>query len=318
MVFKQGYDESVLSFKNRERQQKEKYMEYVIIGMVCAIILFFVIVNICDMNRFVVKEYVFTSDKVPKEFKFAFLSDLHDKRYGPDNKKLLQAIEKASPAVLLVGGDMIVASPGEKNANAHSFMQKLSQKYTIYHGMGNHEYRSDLYREEYGNMYDEYSRPLLEQGVVFLRNQKVLLEEYNVEVCGVEIDRKYYKRFTVRSMEASYLKGLLGEKDEKHYEILLAHNPDYFPQYANYGADLTLSGHEHGGLIRMPFLGGIASPAVRFFPKYDGGIFDIGKSKMVVSRGLGTHTLPVRIFNPAELIIIRIVPACKDAEKQIK
>ena len=68
----------------------------------------------------------------------------------------------------------------------------------------------------------------------------------------------------------------------------------------------------------MPFLGGIASPAVRFFPKYDGGIFDIGKSKMVVSRGLGTHTLPVRIFNPAELIIIRIVPACKDAEKQIK
>ena len=112
--------------------------------------------------------------------------------------------------------------------------------------------------------------------------------------------------------------GWLLQKEENYYEILLAHNPDYFPQYCQYGADLILSGHVHGGLVRIPFLKGIASPAVRFFPRYDGGLFTEGKSNMVVSRGLGTHTLPVRIFNPAELVVIRLIPACKEEEKNIK
>ncbi len=287
-------------------------MEYIILGIFIALILFFLIVNICDMNRFVVREYTFASDKVTKEITFAFLSDLHDKKYGKNNGKLTEAIGKVNPDVLLVGGDMIVASPEEPNQNAKKLMQTLAEDYRIYHGMGNHEYRSDLYREKYGEMYDEYSRPLLNKGVTFLRNEAVLLEEYNIEIRGVEIDRKYYKRFTVRHMDESYLEEILGKNNGSHYEILLAHNPDYFKQYKDYGADLTLSGHVHGGLIRMPLMGGIASPAVRFFPKYDGGLFTEDKSNMVVSRGLGTHTLPVRIFNPAELVVIRIKPACKE------
>lgn len=293
-------------------------MEYIILGILIALILFFFIVNICDMNRFVVREYTFSSEKVKKEVTFAFLSDLHDKKYGKNNAKLLDAIDNAKPDALLVGGDMIVATPGKENRNAKAFMNTLAEKYTIYYGMGNHEYRSDLYRDEYGDMYDEYSKPLLERGVVFLRNRKVVLEDYNIEISGVEIDRKYYKRFTVRHMDDSYIEEILGENSGSYYEILLAHNPDYFKQYASYGADLTLSGHVHGGLIRMPLLGGIASPAVRFFPKYDGGLFTKDNSNMIVSCGLGTHTLPVRIFNPAELIIIRIKPACKEEEKQIK
>lgn len=293
-------------------------MEYIILGIVIALILFFLIVNICDMNRFVVRKYTFSSDKVKKEITFAFLSDLHDKKYGKNNSKLLDAIDKVKPDALLVGGDMIVASPEETNTNAKELMNTLAQKYTVYHGMGNHEYRSDLYREKYGEMYDEYSKPLMERGVIFLRNKAALLAEHNIEIRGVEIDRKYYKRFTVRHMDDSYMEEILGKNEGTHYEIFLAHNPDYFNQYKDYGADLTLSGHVHGGLVRMPFFGGIASPAVRFFPKYDGGLFTKEKSNMVVSRGLGTHTLPVRIFNPAELVVIHLKPACKEQEKQIK
>ena len=287
-------------------------MEYIILGIVIALILFFFIVNICDMNRFVVREYTFTSEKVTKAVTFAFLSDLHDKKYGKDNYKLLKAIDAVKPDVVLVGGDMIVARPERPNFNAKAFMKELAKKYTVYHGMGNHEYRSDLYREDYGEMYDEYSKPLMEQGVKFLRNEAVVLEDYNVEIRGVEIDRKYYKRFTVRQMDDSYMEEILGVNGGSHYEILLAHNPDYFKQYAFYGADLTLAGHVHGGIVRMPFMGGIASPAVRFFPKYNGGLYRQGKANMIVSCGLGTHTLPMRIFNPAELAVIRIKPACKD------
>lgn len=293
-------------------------MEHIILGILIALILFFFIVNICDMNRFVVREYTISSEKVKKEATFAFLSDLHDKKYGKNNAKLLAAIDNVKPDALLVGGDMIVATPGKENRNAKAFMNTLAEKYTIYHGMGNHEYRSDLYRDEYGDMYDEYSKPLLERGVVFLRNHKVVLEEYNIEIRGVEIDRKYYKRFTVRHMNDTYLEEILGKNDGSHYEILLAHNPDYFMQYAGYGADLILSGHVHGGIIRMPWFGGIASPAIRFFPKYNGGLYQKENVKMIVSCGLGTHTLPVRIFNPAELVVIRLKPACKEEEKHIK
>lgn len=287
-------------------------MEYIILGIFIALLLFFLIVNIRDMNRFVVREYTFVSDKITKEITFAFLSDLHDKRYGKGNIKLLDAIENAKPDALLVGGDMIVASPGEENANAKAFMRALAEKYTIYYGMGNHEYRSDLYREKYGKMYDEYMTPLVEQGVKILRNETVYLEEYNLRIRGAEIDRKYYKRFVVRHMEDAYLTEILGENDGNCYEILLAHNPDYFKQYASYGADLTLSGHVHGGIIRLPLVGGIASPAVRFFPRYNGGLYQKENANMIVSCGLGTHTLPMRIFNPAELIVIRLKPACKE------
>ena len=88
----------------------------------------------------------------------------------------------------------------------------------------------------------------------------------------------------------------------------MAHNPDYFEEYAAWGADLVLSGHVHGGMMRLPILGGVVSPAFKLFPKYDGGLFQQGKSTMILSRGLGMHTIPIRIFNPGELILLKICP----------
>ena len=117
-------------------------------------------------------------------------------------------------------------------------------------------------------------------------------------------------------MEAKYLTDTLGRTKTEKYEILLAHNPDYFPEYAGWGADLVLSGHVHGGMMRLPLIGGVVSPAFKFFPKYDGGMFRIGKSVMILSRGLGMHTIPVRIFNPGELVYLKLCPA-KEAEEKI-
>ena len=79
-------------------------------------------------------------------------------------------------------------------------------------------------------------------------------------------------------MDAAYLKRLLGKPSAGEYNILIAHNPDYFPAYAEWGADLVLSGHVHGGIMRLPLLGGVLSPALRLFPKYDGGLFQEGGS----------------------------------------
>ncbi|SHH94836.1 metallophosphoesterase [Clostridium grantii] len=88
--------------------------------------------------------------------------------------------------------------------------------------------------------------------------------------------------------------------------ILLVHNPKYFEKYSNWGADLIFSGHVHGGIIRLPYLGGLLSPDRRFFPKYDNGVYENNGNKMIVSRGLGNSHLNLRINNKPELIVVTL------------
>ena len=88
---------------------------------------------------------------------------------------------------------------------------------------------------------------------------------------------------------------------------MLAHHPAYFDAYASWGADLTLSGHLHGGMIRLPFVGGLVSPQMRLFPKYDKGLYTKKGKKLIVSAGLANHTVNIRINNPPELVVIDFV-----------
>ena len=92
----------------------------------------------------------------------------------------------------------------------------------------------------------------------------------------------------------------------KEYEIVLAHNPNYFDTYVQWGADLVLSGHVHGGSVILPFLGGVISTTYELFPKYDFGNFKRGKADLVLSRGLGMHTIKVRLFNRPEVSVITL------------
>ena len=174
--------------------------------------------------------------------------------------------------------------------------------------MGNHEYRLGLYPEQYGDMYDRYMEELSQMGIEPLVNERAQLPDVNVSVCGVAIGKEYYRRFHSRRMEPEYLTELLGEPSRDSYQILIAHNPEYFDAYAAWGADLVVSGHVHGGIMRLPFLGGVLSPNLTLFPKYDGGRFEQNGSVMLLSRGLGTHTIPLRIFNPGELPVIHMKP----------
>lgn len=288
---------------------------FIIIAICIAIILLaLLIVDIVDLNRFVVRKYDIKSDKIEKDFTFVMISDLHNKDYGNGNEKVFQEIKKADPDFIIIAGDIITAHPKQKNLNAKAFVQKLASEYTVYYGMGNHEYRAGLYPEDYGNMYEEYMSILQEAGANVLINDSVELPEYGIRIAGLQIDRRFYKRFRVVKMEDDYISSEIGPHSEKDFEILIGHNPDYFPMYAKYGADLSLSGHVHGGLIRIPVWGGIASPGVRFFPKYNGGMYTIGDKKCIVSCGLGTHSIPLRMFNPGELSVV----TCAKEEKRIK
>lgn len=274
----------------------------IVVGVICLSVTAF------DCNRFVTVTYALKSDKVTKPCRMVLLSDLHNKSFGKDNSRLIKRIDALAPDEILVAGDMLTATDGHDYSPALQLMEHLAGKYRIHYGMGNHEYRLGLYPEEYPGMYEGYLQGLRSAGIEPLINERTYLPAWNVDVCGVQIDRRFYKHFRKAGMETSYLTKLLGDPREDAFQILIAHNPAYFETYGDWGADLVVSGHVHGGIMRLPVLGGVLSPSLTLFPKYDGGRFERGKSTMILSRGLGSHTLPLRIFNPGELVVIDLVP----------
>ncbi len=279
--------------------------------LLLVLILFLVVilwVMIYDSSRFVVVRHEIRDRRIGGHYRVVFLSDLHNKQFGKKNARLLKAIEDTDPDAVLVGGDMINGKPGEKLEGMVDLLRSLKEKYPVYYANGNHEHRLKLYPGTYGDAAERYEKALSELGIEPLLNCHVQLPGVNLAIYGSEIDKYYYKRFSVPDMRPDYLAGLLGHPRQEVYTILLAHNPDYFPRYAQWGADLVLSGHVHGGIIRIPFWGrGLLSPNVRLFPKYDGGVYQEGSSTMILSRGLGIHTIPFRLFNPGELIVIDFV-----------
>lgn len=279
-----------------------------ILTIIGVIICFFLLVMCYDCNRFVTVRYELKSKKIARECAFVLLSDLHNKSFGKQNERLLKKIDELAPEAILTAGDMLTSAEGEEYRVAVGLMERLGAKYPVYYGMGNHEHRMGLNRERYGNIYETYMESLHNAGIEPLINENVDLVSSNINICGLQMDRCYYKHFSKYPMQGNYLRDTLGPSKKDKFQILIAHNPDYFEEYAEWGADLVVSGHVHGGLMRLPVLGGVVSPKLTFFPKYDGGRYEKGESVMILSRGLGTHTLPIRIFNPGELIVIRLSP----------
>lgn len=280
-----------------------------IFAAVFAVICICLAAAVWDSNRFVTVTYDIKSDKITKPCRLVLLADLHNKSFGKGNKRLLTAIDEVSPDGILVAGDMLTAIRGADYSHALALMEKLSAKYRVYYGMGNHEYRLGLYPDDYPGMYEGYMSGLKGAGIEPLINGTAYLPECNIAVCGAQIDRAFYRHFRRKSMETTYLPKLLGTPDRNMFQLLIAHNPVYFDAYAEWGADLVVSGHVHGGIVRLPVFGGVLSPAITLFPKYDGGMFTENESTMILSRGLSSHTPPVRIFNPGELIVIDLKPA---------
>ena len=187
-------------------------------------------------------------------------------------------------------------------------VKALSSRYRIYYGLGNHESKMQEDTERFGDKFDQLMRAVDGRNVRVLQNESVDLPEYNIRMTGLDLDLDYFAHFRIKKMKENYLQETLPECDDRKCNILIAHNPDYFEDYARWGAQLVLSGHVHGGIMRLPVLGGVIAPSYKIFPKYDGGVYRSGAAVMLLGRGLGSHTLPFRFFNPAELYEVVLKP----------
>lgn len=249
-------------------------------------------------------------DHCEAEINLVFLSDLHNKIYGRNNEKLFQAIKNTHPDLILIGGDMLVGRENTRYAYepALQFVSRLPQICPVYYANGNHEQRMKESPQLYGNAYFTYRTHLQKAGVQFLENDHIIREirGRKIQITGLELPMRMYRKFRKPSLTPADIEHCVGKKKEDLYQILLAHNPSGFPAYKAWGADLVLSGHLHGGIIRLPGIGGVITPQAVLFPKYSGEMTSEDGHTIIVSRGLGTHTVNIRFLNEAELIVIHL------------
>lgn len=256
-----------------------------------------------------------TTDKISCDrLKIALLTDLHNHDYGNGNEPLLNAIDAFAPDIVCFSGDMVTSGwdVSFDFSKTVRFIEQIAAKYPVYYGFGNHEQAFNEDRKKFPHEFDDLKSAMDKAGVPLLDNERVVLPQYNVEICGLNLEYAFYRKVRPKHLDPGLLPELLGDPDPSRYTILLAHNPDHFPAYARWGADLVLSGHVHGGIINLPGIGGLVSPGIRFFPKYDAGIFTEGSSTMYLSRGIGSHSIPIRINNKAEIVCLTIQKGSKD------
>lgn len=261
-----------------------------------------------ELRQFKVTPYYLQSGKVSHPMRFAVLADLHAHVYGKENDVLLEAIRNQRPDAILIPGDLIVSKDLQTFEVAYRFLQNLVRIAPVYVSNGNHESRLSEAGCAYAGDFLEYVEKIQALGVRLLNNASVIatVNGEEIRISGLEIPLSCYGKGSYEDLPDGYLQEALGAADDGRLQILLAHNPMFAPAYASWGADLTVCGHNHGGLVRIPGIGSLLSPQLQLFPKYDAGEFTIDGRKVYVSKGLGTHTFHIRIFNRAEVLLVHV------------
>lgn len=240
------------------------------------------------------------------------LSDLHSKSFGYQNRRLIHKIKQLNPDLIVTTGDMITST--DSNGNAFlNVVKACSSKYPIFYIEGNHELTAkyDTLNQE-TRWYEDYLQSLEDLGVHLLNNEsrKITINEEEFYIYGLTVPLAHYYAVPIDIQKQANVKEIkevaevIADLEEERFNILLAHNPFLADLYATHGFDQVYCGHVHGGALRLPFIGGVLSPERTLFPKYSSGVYQIGKMKMIVSRGLGR----LRLFNRPDIVVIEIYP----------
>lgn len=267
-----------------------------------------------ERDCLVTEKYRIASEKIHGQGKtIVFLTDLHNKEFGEENSRLLETVRKVKPDAVLFGGDGMVAKRGNSDVRIPlALLTELAKEFPLYCGNGNHESRMLWKSEIYGEAYENYRTALENAGIRYLSNEAADLDS-DIRIYGLDLPKSAY-RLRSGEIPEGLLKETLGEPDPEKFCLLLAHSPLFFEEYAAWGADLTLSGHFHGGTIRLPLVGGVMTPQYQFFYPRCAGYFELPgkgreKSRMIVGRGLGTHSINIRLNDKPQVVVVRLCGA---------
>lgn len=273
----------------------------IIIAILIILIILAFVESFRELRCVKITTYDIEDDKISEDKTVVFLSDYHEAKII--NEKIVSAVDKVSPDVILVGGDMINGFEHEGLVESSgALLNKLVEKFPVYYAYGNHESKLIDVAPDVWKKYQES----LSSDIKYLLNDSVSLGG-NIRVYGFNTPREFYKRgFGFPRLTKKEIEELLGEKSINEFVILLGHAPDFIEGYTSWGADLSLSGHFHGGMVRLPLLGGMVSPRLLLLPRYDYGIYEKNSKKEIVTNGLGQHSIKLRINNIPEIVQVNL------------
>ena len=270
----------------------------------------------CSNNKLSLSYLTFQNKNVKSDIKIVHISDMHLHYFGKDNKTFLKKIEKEKPDLIFVTGDMCCFSDENlKIVNKDSkSIYDMNMKYVIetlnlirpiaptFFCLGNHEHVF----EKFDISLSRFKQTLGNIGVNLLINEFISFNINDNQINILGADNSYYQDIYINELVENFEK-LDGVK------IILDHYPTNFSlngrfSYCNFDIDFVFSGHEHGRQIRIPFIGSLYSHYEGLFPTYAEGIHTENNSTLIVSRGLGNSTFPIRLFNLPELIIVSLIP----------
>lgn len=272
----------------------------ILLSIAILVILLIVYLNY-ENSSLQISNYEIMSNKIPKEFnnyKIIQVSDFHNTKSKKLTEDLISEIKKQKPNSIVITGDLIDSRKTNINV-AINFIKQIKDYAPIYFVSGNHEAST--------NSYSELKTKLIENGATILDNKVEVIElnDSKINILGIDDPAIAHESFVtdeeIVKIEINNL-----EYDKNNYSVLLSHRPEVLNVYVKNEIDLVLTGHAHGGQIRIPFIGGLVAPNQGLFPKYTSGKLEEKQTTMIVSRGIGNSILPFRVNNNPELVVITL------------
>jgi len=272
---------------------KKKILFIITLLLFCAVVFSYFQNNWLSISRFTITSHEITGDGL----KIIQLSDLHSKEFGENQHRLVTKVQALSPDIIAFTGDIIDKDKYDEKT-VLSLLKQLKEIAPTYYVTGNHEYWS--------GKYDQLEKIIKPTGVTILHNQreKLQLNGTTFLLAGIA-DPAISNEASAVTVETELAKTLEGVNDQD-FVVLLSHRPELFSIYAEHNIDLVLSGHAHGGQVRLPFVGGLVAPDQGFLPMYTAGKYEQDDTAMIVNRGLGNSIIPQRVFNTPEIVEITI------------
>lgn len=279
---------------NTKRRKKRRWL--IAAGVIIFLLLLFIWLMYDSSANLQVSRYEAASEKLPESFDgftIVQLSDLHGAQFGSDGTALAKKVRELEPDMIALTGDF-VTDEGDLDA-VRQLVSELSEICPVYFVSGNHEFGSGLAQKVRQIMTDA--------GVKYLSNEFVSIDrgEDSIILGGVEDPLAY-----ADMIDPPELARRMNEADPAAFKVLLGHRNYWMEEYPDLPVDLILSGHAHGGLVRIPGVGGVIGTDRSLFPDYDAGEYDNGAYTLIVSRGLGNSVPVPRLLNRPEIVVVTL------------
>ena len=242
------------------------------------------------------------SNGIPEAFdayKIVQISDLHDAQIGENNEKLITMTAETEPDCIVLTGDFVDSSRfhPERSLSVAEALVKIAP---VYYVSGNHE--AILPDADYQALTDG----LRALGVCVLEDESAELTRGGQSIRLIGLTDIGFHPGTLEEKKDALRTALSALLPEDEFSVTLAHRPELMDVYTECGAPLVLSGHAHGGQIRLPGIGGLIAPGQGLFPKYTDGKYEENGTTLVVSRGIGNSVLPLRVNDRPQIVVVQL------------